>query len=222
MAKIEGTSSIDLIEGGNSGDSIFGRGDKDDLRGNGGNDKIYGGSGDDALYGGNLIDPVLAKHPDLWAADGRDLLEGGTGDDMLFGGTGNDTLNGGADNDTLAGGLGSDKLIGGKGEDTFQFGNADVWDRKNGHVDTIKDFGEGDLIDLSMIDANKGKMGDQDFTFVGEIKHGSQLAAGEVGFVIDAQANQTIVMAAVDSKGPADFAVMLDGQHQLTANDFVL
>jgi Ca2+-binding RTX toxin-like protein len=53
------------------------------------------------------------------AADGNDLLDGGSGDDALYGQRGDDALSGGEGNDFLSGGAGNDKLDGGNGDDTL-------------------------------------------------------------------------------------------------------
>ncbi|MBP2296818.1 Calx-beta domain-containing protein [Azospirillum rugosum] len=66
----------------------------------------------------------------------------------LAGTPGNDTLAGGAGNDTLDGAGGYDILTGGQGADTFRFSSlADISN------DQITDFGPGDRIDLSALNA---------------------------------------------------------------------
>jgi serralysin len=71
-------------------------------------------------------------------------LTGNAGNDTLLGGSGNDTLDGGEGRDRLDGGRGDDELTGGLGADRFVF--------STGYgVDTIRDFVEGDVIDLSRL-----------------------------------------------------------------------
>src|SRR5690606_31800228 len=90
----------------------------------------------------------------LFGDKGDDVLFGQGGNDELNGGTGNDVLHGGDGNDILIGGSGNDILIGGEGHDTFVWKFNDQWvdgaaDEVKGPVpvDTILDFGKGDLND---------------------------------------------------------------------------
>ncbi|SFI89852.1 Hemolysin-type calcium-binding repeat-containing protein [Albimonas pacifica] len=94
-----------------------------DLRG--GADKVGGGRGNDLLKGGDGKDQ-------LWGEEGKDKLFGQAGNDRLWGGDANDLLDGGASNDALWGGGGNDK---------FRFVKA--FGR-----DVVKDFGDGDVLDL--------------------------------------------------------------------------
>lgn len=76
--------------------------------------------------------------------EAANTLAGNAGNDTLLGGSGNDILDGGEGKDRLDGGRGSDELTGGLGGDRFVF--------STGYgEDTIKDFGEGDVIDLSRL-----------------------------------------------------------------------
>ena len=107
------------------------------LHGAFGRDKIYGGKGDDTLKG--------KRHDDeLYGQDGDDTLYGGKGNDIMFGGAGNDYLGGGKNDDILWGGTGDDTLRGGFGNDRFSF-------RKGDGNDTIRDFGDDDMIQLDGI-----------------------------------------------------------------------
>ncbi|MEO0914786.1 MAG: calcium-binding protein, partial [Pseudomonadota bacterium] len=73
---------------------------------------------------------------------GRDFIWGGRGNDDIKGGAGLDFLNGGSGDDTLTGGEGLDFLRGGNGIDTFVF-------VEGADYDVVRDFREGDLIDVS-------------------------------------------------------------------------
>ena len=70
-------------------------------------------------------------------------MNGGNGNDVLVGGDGNDVLLGGAGDDVLIGGLGNDILDGGAGDDDIeiQLVGGDV---------TVRNFGRGDQIDVSV------------------------------------------------------------------------
>jgi Ca2+-binding RTX toxin-like protein len=142
------------ITGTNGGDNITGTANGDIIFGLGGNDIIDGLAGNDSIDGGL----------------GNDSLVGGAGDDTLNGGGGNDTLTGGTGNDWLIGSAGRDLMTGGTGADRFIFGAAVAEIGTQAATrDIIQDFtrAQGDIIDLSVIDANTGVAGDQAFQFIG-------------------------------------------------------
>src|SRR5690606_7820656 len=95
----------------------------------------------------------------LDASDEADVLFAWAGNDTIRGNKGKDRLNGGDGDDTLIGGKGADEQTGGAGADTFRFLKADDSKPNPAQRDTILDFdgAEGDIIDLSAIDARKGK-----------------------------------------------------------------
>ncbi|MBX9701907.1 MAG: spondin domain-containing protein [Acetobacteraceae bacterium] len=96
---------------------------------------IGGTAGDDALRGDVADNLILAE-------DGNDQVVAGKGGDTVEGGAGNDILRGGDGDDWLAGGAGDDRLVGGEGADRFIFA-------PGGGSDLVRDFGAGDLLDLS-------------------------------------------------------------------------
>lgn len=188
-----------------------------------GNDEVYGGAGRDALYG----------------FDGDDQIYGGSGDDSgtirvpgdgfrgnpttantetplagLHGGAGDDYLDGGSGNDFISGGLGRDIMIGGLGKDAFDFDSASE-SLKGKLRDVIRDFDrkEGDIIDLSGIDAKIGGA-DNKFKFIGS--KGFREKKGELAF------KKGKVMGDTDGDGKADFEIALQGVTKLSVDDFVL
>lgn len=106
----------------------------------------------------------------LLGVAGADTLLGASGADLLNGGMGNDMLSGGGGNDTLIGRAGADTLTGGQGPDLFFFNDADS--RRGSNRDVISDFDahDGDIIDLSSIDADPVTAGRQSFAFIGEAR----------------------------------------------------
>ncbi|WP_200332861.1 calcium-binding protein [Thiocystis violacea] len=150
------------------------------------NDVIVTGSeGDDVLSGG----------------DGNDLLTGHAGNDILDGGYGRDLIDGGDGDDLLIGGLGADVLTGGRGNDVFRY-ESSVEKCCDAFVETITDFGMGDRIDLTGMDASLYLDGDQSFTFIdnadfsghaGELRYEFGLLQGDVDG--DFQADLTIAFA---------------------------
>lgn len=198
-------------------------GDYDDrLTGNRAHNRLDGGNGDDTLRGADGRDTLVA-------GGGDDRLRGDGGSDLLFGEAGNDRLNGGAGRDSLRGGIGDDRLTGGAEGDTLSGGDgADVFVYKRaGHstlsrTDVIEGFdapgqGAGDRFDLSAIDADMTRPGNQSFTF------GSTRAGG---LSVTERGEDTLVRGNVDSDKGYEFAVLIhDGAtpaSAYSAEDFLL
>jgi len=178
------------------------------IRGNAGANALNGGTGDDRLFGG-------AGNDRLIGGPGNDRLEGGSGNDRMEGGAGRDTLLGGTGNDTLIGATARDILNGGAGRDTFVFRAIADSRPGAGNRDVIQDFTRGqDRIDLSAIDANAGRGGDQAFKFVGGAAFSK--AAGELRYA------GGIVRGDVNGDGRADFEIEIANMARLSAGDFIL
>lgn len=142
------------------------------------------------------------------------------GDDRIAGGRGKDTLLGFAGDDRITGGRGADKLFGGAGKDAFVFKALSDSTPSSKGRDTIHDFSrkEGDVVDLSGIDAARSLDGDQAFTFIGRSGfHGQE---GELRY--SRIKGGVMLQADVNGDGKADFAVVLKGISSLTQGDFVL
>nr|WP_298097893.1 cadherin domain-containing protein [uncultured Shinella sp.] len=151
---------------------------------------------------------------------GSDILEGRAGNDTLFGGAGRDILKGARGSDKLYGGSGADDLYGGNGQDIFVFkSQADLTTSIN-VTDTIFDFSQSqkDVIDLSAIDANIGKSGNQAFTFIKSDAFTGK--AGELRY--EKKASETYVYGDTDGNGKADFVLHFDDALNLAKADFLL
>ena len=219
-AEFYGGSGNDRIQGGATevGDAIY-TGDGDDIveqqPGGSGADYIEGGRGRDALRGEEGDDAIFGGDGD---DSGANITAGGVGvfgvsaAPGLFGGAGNDLLEGGLGNDLLDGGLGFDTYVGGQGNDIFDFNSA-AESPKGALRDLILDFRQGDLIDVSGIDAIDGS-GDDPFDFIG--KKGFHDEAGELRFKGQKLRGDT------DGDGVADFEVKLDGITKLKDADLNL
>ncbi|MBJ7410451.1 MAG: hypothetical protein JHD15_08820 [Phenylobacterium sp.] len=196
MARIDGTSGADNRHGTESGDVMYMKG---------GNDVASGWAGHDRIYG----------------EDGNDRLNGNEGNDTLNGGAGRDTLSGGSGADLLIGGGGGDELTGGPGLDVFQWNTVSA--QGGSYVDTMMDFNHGDRIDLSGIDANWNRDGNQAFHFIGRGQFSGQ--AGELRYsnlVIDGVAYLTDIYADVDGDRQPDFYLSINGGLSMYASDFIL
>jgi Ca2+-binding RTX toxin-like protein len=148
------------------------------------------------------------------------VVNGGADNDTINGGAGNDTLKGDGGADILIGGVGKDQLFGGDGDDVFRFATlADSQIGSDGNqMDVIRDFVQGsDKIDLSFLDAVTGGSDDA-FHFVPgfDINPTSQ-----VSFSINETTDTTLIKAHVDSDGVADITILLTGEINLTASDFI-
>jgi Ca2+-binding RTX toxin-like protein len=140
--------------------------------------------------------------------------------DMIFGNSDGNRLEGGAGNDTISGGAGADVIVGGLGADIMQAGllgsahsdfaqdtfifNSVAEIGKGKHHDKIFDFEVGfggDIVDLTAIDANSHRHGNQDFKdiFADHFHH----KAGELRVVINGAVAR--IEGDVNGDGKADF-----------------
>jgi Ca2+-binding RTX toxin-like protein len=171
---------------------------------------VRGGAAADTLTGGG--DGNL-----LMGGAGRDDMTGRGGNDTLMGATGRDVLRGGYGDDVLDGGRGGDALTGGPGRDTFVFrplmsgpttGTADHITRFDGAGMDL-----GDRIDLSAIDADDIRLGDQAFVL------GGALTLVEDG-------TDTVIVLNTDSDSEAEMMIVItDGALRADSyaqDDFIL
>lgn len=185
------------------GVDVAGLDSKDSIRGF---ENVVGGSAADVIYGNESANELSG------AGDG----------DYLFGFAGNDQINGGSGNDWINGGAGADRLFGGSGADSFQYLSVADSGAKDSKRDVIGDFEIGDVIDLSLIDADKNTPNDQAFDFIGTNVNFTKVA-GQLRSVWTADSQ--IVQGDVNGDGKADFAIQVyDPGHTITlsASDFVL
>ncbi|MEH2397904.1 hypothetical protein [Nostoc sp.] len=198
--KINGSNGNDVINTGNGNDILTGGNGNDIINAGNGNNTVKGGDGNDILNAGS----------------GKDTLFGENGNDILSGGGGNDILSGGGGNDTLAGGTGTDILTGGAGNDVFKFSS--VSDSGVVGRDLIADFvgnGKlpGDQIDLSAIDANSTKVGNQAFTFIGAAAFS---APGQLRY------SGGTLQGSIDGDRLPEFEVRLINAPGIVVNDIIL
>lgn len=131
----------------------------------------------------------------------------------------NDTVQAGGGNDTIYGGAGGDRLWGKAGADTFAYNRVGESQYRNDKFDIIKDFdiAEGDMIDLSGVDANI-RGGKQAFRFAGD---GDGWAKrGQFDYLIDG--DTTYIYGYTDRDRNPDFFIQIDGAVALTAANFIL
>jgi Ca2+-binding RTX toxin-like protein len=242
---VRGNGGNDSLDGGNGNDRIDGGTGADTMLGGLGDDTFVVGRADDIVVeavdeGMDKViayrDYTLGAHVEKLSLAGSarfgignsagntiagnghaNKLHGLAGDDFLSGAAGRDTLMGGQGRDTLQGGAGIDLMYGGAGRDVFVFTSKAHSSRAAS--DKIVDFRHLlDDIDLSAIDANSKRSGNDAFDFIGTrdfTKRAGQLAYDHVG-------NKTVVLGDTDGNGIADLRIVLDGHLKLSAGDFIL
>jgi len=208
---LTGTTGNNLLDGVTGNDAMIGLA---------GNDTYMVDSSTDVVTeaAGAGTDVVFASASFTMGANVETLnLVTGAGD---INGTGNTTANTLAGNDganTLTGGGGKDALSGNSGADTFRY--VATTDSGVGATlrDVIADFssGEGDLIDLSAIDAIPATAGDQDFSFIGSNAFSATDASGQLRF------EAGILYGSTDADATAEFEIELTGVSSMAAGDFI-
>lgn len=157
----------------------------------------------------SIQDTSLSPNAPLIALDSNSgrILTGGVGKDILIGGNGPDRLTGGASQDRKTGNL---------GPDTFAFLKISDSPKGISRRDIITDFNklQGDRIDLSSIDANSRKGGNQSFRFVG--KRALSGIAGELRY------SSGILIGDVNGDKKSDFEIQLLGGVAIAKAQFVL
>ncbi|MGL4396124.1 MAG: DUF5801 repeats-in-toxin domain-containing protein [Hyphomicrobium sp.] len=177
-----------------------------------------------SIGGGDAAGDTLSSIEGLIGGSGNDFLFGNSSANVLYGQSGSDTLRGEDGADTLHGGLGQDSLRGDGGADIFVF--TDVAQSPSlATADTIVDFSTGtagEVIDLSLIDANAALVGDQSFAFLanGTPAVNPGVTANSVSWF--QSGGDTIVQADTTGDTTADFVLRLTGTLTLTADDFIL
>lgn len=226
---LDGDDGDDNLSGGRGNDVLNGGRGNDHASGGDGDDRISGGTGDDALSGDNGNDLIVGENGNdhLYGGEGNDILSGGSGNDTMLGGHGNDTLQGADGNDHLSGGAGNDRLYGSAGIDQLTGGlGADRFTFTTSYsgglsgTDHITDFNraQGDMIDLSGIDANSGREGNQAFHFIGS--HAFSHTAGELRLTGSGHAR--VLQGDLNGDGLGDFAIRIDSTGPIGLPDFIL
>lgn len=228
--RLAGNSGNNILDGGLGADTMTGGRGNDTYRVTAGDVVIEqaGGGIDTVISAIRWTLPAHVEHLNLIgtadiAGTGNALgnrIAGNAGNNVLSGGAGNDTLLGGAGNDRLIGGPGADRLSGGLGADVFAFRFTTDSRPLAAARDVIVDFNrtQGDRIDLSAIDANTIRPGNQAFSFIGSTDFSGR--AGELRTI--ALNGNLFVNGDVDGDGLADFSLQVNIAGALFAGDFIL
>jgi glucose/arabinose dehydrogenase len=243
---LTGGGGNDRIFGGGGNDTLFGGSGNDNLRGGPGADLLSGSSGFDYADYRDAPERVvidLAKRTQsgsdasgdrfssiqgVWGSAFNDVLRGASGDERLRGGAGNDSLSGrGGDDrlygdagrDTLLGSAGKDWLSGGPGGDVFRWQSIGAVGSDPSRADLVRDFSHSarDRLDMSRIDANALRSGNQAFAFIGKDDF---TAAGQVRYEV--AGSEARVFLNTDADLNAEGIIRLIGMRSLTSGDFLL
>ena len=232
--KIIGNAGENRLDGASGGDTLSGGEGADDLNGGKGHDRMSGGDGDDTYHVDSRFDTVreardagtdsvfskiswtLSKNTENLTLTGHAKING-NGNVLANVLTGNDVrnvLDGGKGDDVLFGGKGTDRLIGGSGTDIFRFMHAS--DTATGKDrDRIADFQRhSDRIDLSNVDANENRGGNQKFDFIGD--HGWSGHAGELAY------RGSVLSGDTDGDKLPDFQIKFDNHAHIDATSLLL
>jgi Ca2+-binding RTX toxin-like protein len=222
---ITGTAAANTLDGGEG---------QDTLDGGLGNDKYrVDVSGDSVIESADAgIDLVVSTAASYTlgenvedgriAGSGASSLVGNALANVLHGGAGDNRLEGGAGDDVLAGGRGRDVLEGGADSDVFAFhATGDSTVAVSGR-DTISDLSGGDRIDLSGIDANRGTVANEAFTFIGSAAFNATNATGQLRYEYDTATSVGILYGSTDADNAAEFAIELTGVTALAASNLIL
>ena len=225
---LTGTAAGQTISGLDGADHIFGPTGNATLNGNAGSDVLEGGTGNDRLNGGTGIDTAYYGGSTAIIADlsgATDTVHRGgetdtlTGIEGIVGTRAPDTFRGDGNANWFMGGDGKDLYTGGGGRDTFDFNT--VNDSRVGASarDVITDFTHGtDKVDLSSIDADTTRPGDQAFHWVSSAAFTG--APGELGFFTSGA--NTVIQASNDGDTVGELQIQLTGHPSLSASDFYL
>ena len=170
---------------------------------------FHAGRGGDRMNGGS-------GHDHMESGGGKDRLVGSLGRDELVGGAGKDKVLGGKGADDVWGGKGKDLLKGQGGADDFIFTSVKDSGPTQAKWDSIAGFGGKDDIDLSAIDAIKGRKGNQAF----DLDLDGSFSAGEIRQT--ESAGGTLLEMNIDGDAKVEMAIFLKGFHgSLSDGDFV-
>jgi len=225
--RFDGGAGNDILLGGEGNDYFDGGVGADSMTGGVGNDVFIvdnvgdtvteaAGEGYDiirssvsiSLLAANIEACELQGSADLNATGNGDAnnLQGNTGANQLNGGGGVDTINGNDGDDVIIGGTGNDLLRGGLGADSFRV-LGESMRRPILENDQIFDFStaEGDILDLSAIDANSLLAGEQAFSLVSVFsKQAGQMTMSFSGGV-------TLIRLDVNGDTKADYQLKING-----------
>jgi Ca2+-binding RTX toxin-like protein len=215
-AQATGGSGSDTLT---SIENLIGSAYADKLTGNAGANSLGGGAGNDTLDGGAGSDSTTGVTVSLGLPTAQSTRGSGTdllsGIENLTGSAYSDTLTGDSRTNILTGGRGKDILTGHGGDDVFDFNALSEMGISNATWDVITDFGPGDRINLSTLDANTATPRNDAF---------AALIDGAAGFTEAGQLKLSggVLYGNSDVDSDAEFAIELTGVTYLAMSDFIV
>lgn len=225
--RLTGNNGNNILDGKSGTDTMVGRGGDDSYVVDNAGDKVIEQAGEGKDTVNSSVSWTLGANVEALRLTGN--AANGTGNrdanwisgndiaNTLDGGEGNDVLIGNGGNDKLIGGMGGDTLTGGAGADRFVFLALTDLPAVKGR-DTVTDFShaDGDLIDLSKIDANGADAGDGAFKLV------SAFDGSHGALTVSAEGHQWLVQGDTNGDKVADLALLVTSASALVAADFVM
>jgi Ca2+-binding RTX toxin-like protein len=151
----------------------------------------------------NAFQSVALKFNGAAETNGAFIIEGSDWNDTLIGGKGDDSLDGLGGNNVLSGGQGADTISVISGEDTVTWRN--VQETRPNEPDYVVGAFSDDTLDLSSIDADRSKAGNQAFVRVDHFDG----HAGEVMLTYNADTQITTLAMYVDADSKADGVILV-------------
>jgi Ca2+-binding RTX toxin-like protein len=241
---LKGQLGADELIGGSGNDILNGGSGVDIMEGGLGNDRYYVDNvGDVLIEASSLISEIDKVYSAIsytldenfenltligtaavngLGNNGNNIVVGNSAANILIGDTGADRVLGGLGDDILMGGLGKDILTGGIGADVFKFKAVAESGINASMRDVITDFSsvQKDKIDLSVIDADTVKSGNNAFTSlkIGSVPPVSFVHRGDLYF----DQISHILYGNNDADATADFSISLTGINSLNLNNVLL
>lgn len=243
---LEGGDGNDVLMGDAGNDFLSGDGGDDTLQGGEGDDVIDGGAGHNIIKAGDGNDVILVTD-----FSSINEIDGGAGNDLAdFSAARHDVnldldledgkadvngvecatlveienVRGGSGNDRLVASDHVNIMVGGAGNDIFVFRSLEALTNDGEGFDRISDFEVGDRIDFSKISADVENFAEHKLFFSG-LASSTPSQIGELRFEHSLLADNTevtLVKGHIDEDSSHDFELILDGNHELQANDFIL
>ena len=193
---------------------MLGLAGNDTLRGEGGSDVLDGGPGNDLLDGGAginfarfggstavTIDLVAGTAKRGAETDTLSSIQGAIGSSVA------DSFKGDGDPNWFQGGGGPDAASGGAGRDLYDLDRVQDSLPGSANRDVIGDLApQSDRIDLTGIDADTTRSGNQAFRFVGDVPLSG---SGQLGYRLSG--GDTIVRASTDADAAPELEIRLTG-----------
>lgn len=205
-----GNAAANMLTGNDADNRLNGLGGADIMKGGFGNDiYVVNDAGDQVVESGAQgSDTVLSSIDYALGAAVEHLTLLGSADRSIAGNGGANRIIGNSGGNVITGNGGADALKGNLGADIFRY--LALSDSSGSAIDRIDDFAlaQGDVVDISAIDANAGLGGDQAFN--AEVGAGAAFSAARQ-YRFSAVSGGFLAEFNVDADADAEFAIRFQG-----------